>query len=346
MHEYLGEMNELLRRYGAITVGELPCTPETERVLRYVSAKDGQLNMVFQFDIVDVGLGRLHKYDTVPKNWRLPDLKGAVDRTQALIRGTDGWSTVFMENHDQARSISRFADDSPQHRVASGKLLALLQATLSGTMYVYQGQEIGQVNAPLDLYPVTQYKDIDSLLFLDHLAEESDAALKQEKLRSAAAALQYLARDHARIPMVWDGSKPHGGFSDGPEPWMVAHPLAREINVADQLKDERSVLVNWRSMLALRREHADLFVHGHFDLLDREDPDLFTYAKSSTRGGKALVVLNFTGFPKEWKPPAGISLGVNSPTGPRLALVASTVDGKSSADLLAPYEGRVYVVEV
>lgn len=336
MHEFLDEMSAILGRYGAITVGELPCTPETERVLRYVSASKGQLNMVFQFDIVDTGIGPISKYDVdiTPRSWQLPDLKRAVDRTQALIRDTDGWTTVFMENHDQARSVSRFGNDStPNLRIASAKMLAMLQATLSGTMYVYQGQEIGIVNPSLESYPVTQYKDIDSVLFLGDLPRTANGSVAPRRLERAVAALQHLARDHARIPMVWDGSSPHGGFSDGKETWMLAHPMAKEINVASQLKDKHSVLAYWRTVLAFRRQYSDLFVYGSFDLIDVEDGELFTYAKTSQRGTrKALVVLNFTASPKQYASPQG-------------ELLASTAGTKDGSEDLVPYEGRAYLVQ-
>lgn len=126
-------MNQILARYEAITAGELPNTPDMSRVLRYVSAEAKQLDMVFQFDVVDVGFGQEHKYDAAPKSYTLPELKEAFGRTQILIRGTDAWTMVFLENHDQGRSVSRFADDSPPHRVASAKMLAFLQSCLSGT---------------------------------------------------------------------------------------------------------------------------------------------------------------------------------------------------------------------
>lgn len=345
MHEFLGEMSEILGRYGAITVGELPNTPETERVLRYVSAREGQLNMVFQFDVVDVGMGSIHKYDVVPRSWQLPDLKRAVDRTQVLIRDTDGWSTVFMENHDQARSVSRFGNDSSEHRVASAKLLAMLQSTLSGTLYVYQGQEIGLVNPSLESYPVRQYKDLDSLLFLDGLPKADDGVVPAETVDKAVTALQHLARDHARIPMAWDGSKPHGGFSDGKEPWMVAHPLAHEINVADQLEDKNSVLAYWRSMLAFRREYADLLVYGRFDVVNVDDAELFTYVKTSDQGEKALVMLNFTAFSKPWEAPPPNIIGSDGEVQPSLALIASTAGTESGFRDFAPYEGRVYLIK-
>lgn len=106
--------------------------------------------MVFQFDVVDIGQGKQTKYNTTPFNYTLQDLKDAIGSTQALLNGTDAWTTSFVENHDQARSISRFGDDSPQWREKSGRMLALLFGCLSGTLFVYQGQEIGMINMPKD----------------------------------------------------------------------------------------------------------------------------------------------------------------------------------------------------
>ena len=102
-----------------------------------------------------------HKFQTVPFAWTLPTFKAAIARTQGLIRGTDGWTTAFLENHDQARSISRFASDAPEHRVASGKMLALMLTVLSGTLFIYQGQELGMINFPLS-WSMEEYKDVDS----------------------------------------------------------------------------------------------------------------------------------------------------------------------------------------
>lgn len=353
MHEFLTEMNAVLAKYGAITVGELPCTPDTARVLQYVSAKAKQLNMVFQFDIVDVGMGATHKFATPPHNFRLPDFKAAVDLTQALIRGTDGWSTVFLENHDQARSVSRFASDAPQHRVASARLLALMQACLSGTQYVYQGQEIGMVNLPADgSYPIENYLDIDSSLFY-RMVQERYGKDNQAELDKAFAAIQYLARDHARVPIPWDGKGKYGGFSlaaeragkEVKEPWMKPHPLAGEINVASQLGDEESVLAYWRKMLKFRREHADLLVYGDFVDLRPDDGALLVFVKVPDHGGagdRVLVVLNFTEDEKTWTVPTATEFGLER--GPELVPIMSTHKGKTEVGRLAPFEGNAYVL--
>ncbi|EFY95785.1 alpha amylase (glycoside hydrolase family 13) domain protein [Metarhizium robertsii] len=351
MHEFLSEMNAILARYGAITVGELPNTPDMEKVLRYVSAKEKQLDMVFQFDVVDTGFGKTHKYETTPKNYTLPDFKAAVSRTQGLIHGSDGWTTVFLENHDQARSVSRFADDRPEYRVPGAKMLALMESCLSGTQYIYQGQEIGCVNVPRDTYPLENYLDIDSRLFVK-MTEELYGADNKAELDRAFSALQHLARDHARVPMAWDGRAKFGGFSEAAEkaglpvdePWMKPHPLAGEINVASQLDDPESVLAFWRKVLRFRREHADLLVYGDFRDLRPGDKDLFLFVKEHPRGGgKAVVVLNFTADEKRVEMPSAEELGVRDVN---FVPVMSTRGGKSRGGILSPFEGQVFLVGV
>jgi oligo-1,6-glucosidase len=353
MHEFLAEMNAILARYGAITVGELPHTPDPAAVLRYVSAEARQLNMVFQFDVCDVGFGAAHKYATTPKNFRLGDVKAALGRVQGLIRGTDAWTTVFLENHDQARSVSRFVDDSPQFRVAGAKLLALLQACLSGTQFVYQGQEIGLVNPPKDLYPLENYVDIDSYQYID-MVKQRHGADNAAELDKAFDALQNLARDHSRIPIPWNAKGKHAGFSEAAEaqgrdikePWMKAHPLAADINVADQLNDPSSVLAYWRKMLRFRREHADLLVYGDYDAIRLDDENLHMFLKQSHQGNaKALVVLNFQSVERKWDPVEAKELGIPEDMPFKLIPIASTHEGKDGGDVLQPFEGRVYLVD-
>ncbi|KAK7431281.1 hypothetical protein QQZ08_002052 [Neonectria magnoliae] len=353
MHEFLDEMNAILARYGAITVGELPNTPDMARVLRYVSAEAKQLDMVFQFDVVDVGFGRTHKYETTFKNYTLRDLKEAIGRTQGLIYGTDAWTTVFVENHDQARSVSRFTDDRPEFRVAGAKMLALLQGCLSGTQYIYQGQEIGTVNAPKETYPLENYLDIDSCLFVQMVKDRYGE--DKEQLDKAFTALQHLARDHSRIPIAWNGKAKFGGFSEEAEeagkevkePWMKPHPLASEINVASQLDDTSSVLAFWRKMLHFRREHPDLLVYGDYRALRLEDCDTYTFVKEAQHGdAKAVVVLNFSTDEKTWTLPDTKELGLSESAGVKLVPVLSSCGGKDRGQVLAPFEGRVYLVSV
>ncbi|KAL4868669.1 glycoside hydrolase superfamily [Aspergillus spectabilis] len=296
MHEFLGEMGEILNRYGAITVGELPNTPDLQDVLRYVSAESNELNMVFQFDVVTVGMGTDITYDARPHNFGLPVFKKA--------------------NHDQARSISRFVNDRVEFRVRSAKLLALMQACLTGTQYIYQGQEIGTVNAPKDLYLLENYLDIGSIGHINSIKEKYGADNKEE-LDKAFDSLAYFARDHGRLPVSWTGGQ-SGGFSEEAEksgkevkkPWMETHPLAKEINVASQLDDPNSVFAYWRKMLAFRREHKDLLVYGDLRDLRPDDENLFMFVKESSENSKALVVLNFTTKDQRWGRPTANELGL------------------------------------
>jgi alpha-glucosidase len=219
-----------------------------------------------------------------------------------------------------------------------------LQACLSGTQYIYQGQEIGAVNAPKASYPAENYLDLDSYLFLDMVKERAGDFDK------AFNALQHLARDHARIPMCWSKGT-FGGFSDGAEragkavqePWMKAHPLAGEINVASQLDDPDSVLAFWKKALRFRQEFADLLVYGDYKVLRPEDPDVFTFLKESPLdGSKAVVVLNFSTKETPWTAPDH-ELGLPEGKGATLVPIMSTHTGKRGQEL-APFEGRVYLV--
>ncbi|CEJ89538.1 Putative Glycoside hydrolase family 13 [[Torrubiella] hemipterigena] len=351
MHEFLGEMNDILAKYGAITVGELPNTPDTGKVLQYVSAEAKQLDMVFQFDITELGLGTTHRFETVPHNYTLPQFKGAIDAVQKLIRGTDAWITVFFENHDQPRSVSRLANDSVENRVASAKLLAVLQACLSGTQYVYQGQEIGCVNVPKEGYPPENYLDIDSSLFYKMMVERHGD--NKEEIEKAFTAIQHLARDHSRVPIAWNGNAKFGGFSEAAEnagkevkePWMKTHPFSGEINVASQLTDKDSVLSFWKDAIKFRKENANITVYADYRTLRENDQNVYTFVKENANGvATAFVVLNFSTEPQSYASPSNEELGLSRSQDAKLAQVLSTHGGKSVGGALAPLEGKVYFV--
>lgn len=275
-------------------------------------------------------MGSVFKYQTTPFNWKLSDLKASIGRTQGLISGTDAWTTVFMENHDQARSVSRFGDDSPQWRVRSGKMLALMNAALSGTLYIYQGQELGMINIPHD-WPIEEYKDVESGNYYKMVAERSNN--DPSRLAEARASIQHLARDNARTPMQWTSSLPNGGFTTSKAtPWMRVNTYTEEINVTQQAGDKDSVMAFWKRMLEIRKQYNNIFVHGDYRVVDAENKHVFSFLKT-WKGQKALVVCNFSA--EEQELPRRVE--------GHYRFLVGNVDVRG--DALGPWEGRVYLVE-
>ena len=326
MHEFLREMNtKVLSHYDAMTVGELPNTPDPAHVLRYVGASEKQLNMVFQFDVADVGVGE-SKYDY--KGYKLTELKDAVTKWQKFIAGTDGWTTAFCESHDQGRSISRYASDDPQHRETSGKMLAILMVTLTGTLFIYQGQEIGMINMPKD-WTVQDCRDIESINHYNSVKERTNG--DEAALKKVMEGIHICGRDNARTPMQWDNTL-NAGFSLV-KPWMRVHDLYPEINVAQQEGNKSSLLNFWKMMLRLRKEHRDLFTYGTFEVFDVDNEETFVYWKEFN-GRKAVVALNFTGMEQRLSRP--VIEG-------KWELLVSNYKLQVE-DELKPYEGRIYLV--
>jgi oligo-1,6-glucosidase len=285
-------------------------------------------------DVVDVGQGP-YKFQTVPHNYTLPQFKRAIARTQDLIRSpSDGWTTVFLENHDQSRSITRFTSDAPEHRVAGGKMLALMMCALSGTLFIYQGQEIGMTNFPLS-WEMSEYKDVDSSNYYKMVGERTKKDPKA--LEAAHTSLQHLARDHARVPMSWS-TAPHNGFSPADStatPWMRPLEDAQVCNAKQQQSDKNSILAFWKRMLKVRKEYNDLLVHGQYDDLDVENKDFFCFSKT-WNGKKAVAICNFTDKVQKLEFPASVSGG-------KKELLVSSLDEYNEGELKA-WEGRIYSV--
>jgi len=325
IHEFHKEMfSSVTSKYDAMTVGEVGHSSREES-LKYVSAKEKEMNMMFLFDVVEVGSNPADRFRY--EGYKLTDFKKAVENQSSFIEGTDAWSTVFYENHDQPRSITRFGNDSNKYRVKSGKLLALLQATLSGTLYIYQGQEIGMTNLPRS-WSIDEYLDINTINYYEEFKNKyGDDKEKMDKLMDN---INLLARDHARSPVQWDDTE-NAGFSTG-KPWMRVNDNYKEINVASQVNDPNSLFSFWQQSLSVRKENKDLLIYGSFKILDRENQKVFTYVKEAA-GQKAYVVLNFT--PE--------SLKFENLDGGKLELLHSNVKVEDESTL-GPYEGRLYLV--
>ena len=335
MHEFLKEMYaEALADYDTMTVGELPHTSDPAEVHRYVSAAAKELDMVFQFETVQLGRGahRFHT-DAIP----LADFKKTIAFTQQLAADptNDAWGTAFLENHDVARSVTRFATDAPEHRARAAKLLAVLLATMSGTLFLYQGQEIGMVNAPPSWVP-DEYKDVNTVNHLAEIRAKHSGAELGAEIRKAMVGVQKTARDHARTPVQWSAGK-HAGFSPadaGAEPWMrVVDDYKHGWNVADQQQDPDSVLNFYRAALKLRKARVDVAVYGTFRVCSTGGDKVFSYVKAAVDGRqRILVVLNFSGEPQKLELEVGTTLGRR---------ILGSVEG-SQDDELQPWEARIY----
>ena len=209
-------------------------------------------------------------------------------------------------------------------------MLAMLLATISGTLFLYQGQEIGAVNAP-ESWPMAEYKDVESNNYYAFVREKTngDAAA----LSRAKAAIQHLARDHARMPMQWDATF-NAGFSSSPSPWMRVNDNYAEINVTTAMLNRDSILSFWKKMLRLRKEYSDLFVRGAFMPLDVENEQVLTFEKKVS-DRSAFVVLNFTDSEQPFPSVPGLART-------EVEKLIGNYDGEDSSTL-RPFEGVVFV---
>ncbi|KAI1813262.1 glycoside hydrolase family 13 protein [Poronia punctata] len=310
LHDYLKEMHDrVLSRYGGddavITVGEMPGVSDEEEILRTVGAEARELRMIFIFDLVDID-----KPDVRMglKPWGVKDMKEVVSKWQRVMIERDGWNSVFIENHDNPRSISRYADDSDENRGFGAKLLALMQTTLGGTLFVYQGEELGMRNVPKSWDIEEEYKDVETINYWRKV-KELYGKDDPERLQHGRAVVEMKARDHARTPMQWDASSPNAGFCDGDvKPWMRVNDDYKTVNAQAQMKDDGAVWQFWRKAIGRRKEHAAAFVYGDFEELATDHPNVFSYLRTSAAGEKWLVVLNFFGRQVEWYLPEKLSV--------------------------------------
>ncbi len=291
LHEYLQEMTrETFSRADLVTVGEA-WGADIERARKFSSPDGKELSMVFQFwhTFADQQPGK-SKWDLAPLNFRM--LKDTMAMWQEGLHGR-GWNSLFWNNHDLPRVVSRLGDDKV-YRTESAKMLAMVLHGMQGTPYIYQGEEIGMTNAP---YEIEDYRDIELLhAYRDRLRE---GIPREDVMRSIHAK----GRDNARTPMQWDDG-PCAGFSEG-EPWIRVNPNCSQINVKAALADPDSVYHCYRKLIALRKEYP-VFRDGSFTLLEHESEELFVYIRE-TEDEKMLVAANFFGreiywsLPEEWK---------------------------------------------
>ena len=280
VHEFLQEMNrEVLSRYDIMTVGETSGVT-IEEAQKYAGEAGKELNMVFQFEHVDNGSGDYGKWTT--EEYDFKEFKRIMIKWQEELQGK-AWNSLFLGNHDQPRSVSRFGNDNPAYRETSAKMLATCLHMMQGTPYVYQGEELGMTNVYFD--KLEDYRDIESINFFTELTE---AGLMTPEYMMKCLMLR--SRDNARTPMQWDDSE-QAGFTDG-ESWIKVNPNYKEINAAQQLEDPNSIFYYYQKLIRLRKE-KDIIVYGEFEPIYRDDEQIFAYIRRQKQE-KLLTVCNFS----------------------------------------------------
>ncbi|GFF81241.1 alpha-glucosidase [Aspergillus lentulus] len=303
LHEYLQEIGKILKEYDAFSVGEMLDVEDPAEILKAVGHDRDEINMAFHFELVNLDHGATDKFGH--RDWGLGELKAIVSKWQQFMHDNNGWNALYLENHDQGRSVSRFASDKSEFRELSAKMLATLLATQSGTVFIYQGQELGMPNVPQD-WPFENYRDIETL---NHWKELTSAHPEDTNLHQRALAEYRLkSRDNSRTPMLWDDS-PNAGFSTA-EPWIPVHEDYATLNAALQVKDPASVYSYWSAVLDVRKKYADVLVYGSFRLVDAENSDVFAFVRSSAATPQqALIVLNFGPHAVSWTLPKNVLSG-------------------------------------
>ena len=317
LHEYLRELSrETFRKADLVTVGEA-WGATTELAKLYSNPDNSELSMVFQFEHICLDqIPGKEKWDLAP----LPflKLKEVFGRWQTKLHGK-GWNSLFWNNHDLPRIVSRWGNDG-KYRVESAKMLAILLHGMQGTPYIYQGEELGMTNVR---YEMEEYRDIETLKLYQERLEKGYS--KEEIMDSIYAK----SRDNARTPMQWSSGK-NAGFTEG-EPWIRVNPNYREINAAAQTGEEDSVFRCYQTLIRLRKEYS-IFADGEFGMLLEEDEDIFAYTRTDA-DSRLLVVCNF--HDRE------VNVSLEELADPGELLIANYRDA-CQRTVLRPYEARMY----
>ena len=345
VHPWMKELTrETFSRYDVMTVGETSATSPEDAKL-WAGYHTGELNMIFHFDHMGVDNdpnGKLGgKWSYAP--YKLTELKRILNDWQTTLEG-NAWGSLYWNNHDQPRVVSRFGNDSDEFRTLSAKQLATTLHFMQGTPYIYQGEELGMTNVKFD--SIEDYRDGDSIRFYEDMHVDHKRLSHEEAMQ----AIYIKGRDNARTPVQWDASA-NGGFSpEGVTPWIAVNPNYPEINAEAVLADPDSVFYHYQQLVALRRgELKDLMVYASFAPVDSvqvphdEDEAVYAYTRTGGADGSPaneslLVVSNFTAEEQERD---FAVLAEAREAGARVELVSSNYKDDAGSTL-RPYEAKVY----
>ncbi|WP_038596901.1 alpha,alpha-phosphotrehalase [Paenibacillus sabinae] len=329
VHEYLKEMNRRVFGPDTVTVGEMSSTT-MEHCIRYSNPEEREFSMTFNFHHLKVDYPGGRKWELMPYDFE--QLKALLSDWQVGMQQGGGWNALFLNNHDQPRALSRFADDG-KYRTESAKMLATTLHGLQGTPYVFQGEEIGMPNPHWN--DISELRDIESrnmYVILQELGKTPEEALNIIRERS---------RDNSRTPMQWDDS-PEAGFTTG-TPWIKVDERYREINVKNQLSDPDSVYSHYKKLIALRKE-LDILTDGRYERLDEGHPQVFAYARIS--GEEILaVVSNFSGKDAVFEFPEAFAAKLRESGEPELLAGNTNETPELKARLeLSPYASYMWII--
>ncbi|RMZ87982.1 hypothetical protein DV736_g4800, partial [Chaetothyriales sp. CBS 134916] len=331
IHEFWREIRrEVLDKYvdgDPLMVGELPLV-DYDTLMKYVGAERRELSCGFDFAYVALG-GVWASPPHEVGGYKLPEAKRAIQKTQDLIMTGNAWGTTFKENHDLPRSVTRHGTKNIAYWERAAKVLCMMTTTLSGTLWVYQGEEIGMTNIP-ESWSIDDLKDLNSINYYRDMQKRFPG--DQELLRKAWKGVVETARDNGRTPMQWSNEK-QAGFTTG-KPWMRVNDNYRSINVADQSKSGDSVLAFWKSMIKIRKKYAEILMHGSYKVHDFENEHSWTFEKRAESGQLAIVMLNFSEVECDLHWPGGSNKDAFN-------LIISNVS--NSATVLQPWECRLYI---
>lgn len=327
VHEYLQEMNQkVLSKYNLLTVGE--CAGVTvDEAKKYANLEGSELNMVFQFEHMDLDGGETFKWNE--QKICLTDLKTTLSKWQNELYGK-AWNSLYWCNHDQPRIVSRLGNDSDKYREISAKMLATCLHMMQGTPYIYQGEELGMTNVPFQ--SLDDFRDIESINAY-HEYTQSGQIAPEDMMRY----LHYKSRDNARTPMQWNNTA-NAGFTTG-TPWIMVNPNYPKINAKEQVERPDSIFHYYQKLIKLRKAH-EIIVYGSYQLLLPDDPNLYVYTRELAEE-KLLVICNFTDtrqsftLPSDWNSDQMHCLIANYP---------ERVPEKQM--LLNPYEALVYQTKI
>ena len=345
VHPWMKELTrETFSRYDVMTVGETSATSPEDAKL-WAGYHTGELNMIFHFDHMGVDNdpnGKLGgKWSYAP--YKLTELKRILNDWQTTLEG-NAWGSLYWNNHDQPRVVSRFGNDSPEFRTLSAKQLATTLHFMQGTPYIYQGEELGMTNVKFD--SIEDYRDGDSIRFYEDMHVDHKRLSHEEAMQ----AIYIKGRDNARTPVQWDASANAGFSPEGVTPWIAVNPNYPSINAEAVLADEDSVFYHYQQLVALRRgKLKDLMVYASFAPVDsvqvphNEDEAVYAYTRTGGADGSPaneslLVVSNFTAEEQERD---FAVLNEAREAGARIELVSSNYKDDAGSTL-RPYEAKVY----